>query len=173
MIEEITCREATATDSGKLSLLFKTVYIETYGTEGVSDEFANFTAKQFSTERLETLVTERPGSLIVAEYKGNLVGAAETCPEKKCPVGNITGPELSKLYVLARFCGRGAGQALLHHAENALRKANHPLIWLWTLETNARAIRFYEKHAYRDIGSAAFQMERNSYINRVMVKHLG
>jgi hypothetical protein len=38
----VLTRKATVADSKKLSILYKTVYIQTYGTDGVSDEFANF-----------------------------------------------------------------------------------------------------------------------------------
>lgn len=48
MNAEILTRKATLSDSKKLSILYKTVYIQTYGTEGVSDEFANFITDKFS-----------------------------------------------------------------------------------------------------------------------------
>lgn len=38
-------------------------------------------------------------------------------------------------------------------------------MWLWVLETNDRATKFYEKHGYETIGNAAFQMETNPYDN--------
>ncbi|MBK6819108.1 MAG: hypothetical protein IPG85_05695 [Bacteroidetes bacterium] len=58
-------------------LTFKTVYIQTYGINGVSDEFANFITKQFSVERLRSLIEMNPDTIIVADYIGNLVGVVE------------------------------------------------------------------------------------------------
>ncbi len=165
-------RNAIITDSKKLSVLFKQVYIQTYGTEGVSDEFANFITIQFSVERLEKLIEEHPENLIVAEYKGNLVGVVELEFDKKCPVNDIIGPELNKLYILEWFCNRGIGNELMNQAERLLKQKNQKLFWLWVLESNERAIRFYEKQNFHWIGNAPFQMEKNVYQNKVMVKYL-
>ena len=172
MHHEITCRPATASDVVKLSVLYQQVYIQTYGTEGVSDEFANFITKQFAPERLLDIIINNPGNIIVATYRENLVGVAEIEFDKKCPVGNILAPELNKLYILEWFCGKGVGRMLLNEAEKLVLSRGMRQLWLWVLSTNERAVSFYEKHSYETIGTAFFQMEVNRYENRVMVKQL-
>lgn len=171
MEKKLNYRNAEISDSKKLSILFKQVYIQTYGTEGVSDEFANFITKQFSVERLEKLITEQRENLIVAEYNNNLVGAVEIEFNKACPVNHIIGPELNKLYILEWFCGKGIGENLLKYAEKIILEKGQNLFWLWVLESNQRAINFYTKHQYKVIGNASFQMEKNSYMNKVMIKY--
>jgi ribosomal protein S18 acetylase RimI-like enzyme len=170
--DTIIYRKAQLSDSKKLSILYKAVYIQTYGIEGVSDEFANFITKQFAVDRLEQLMKQQPDNLIVAEYKGNLVGVAEVEMDKKSPVGDIVAPELNKLYILDWFCGKGVGTGLLKHAEDMVRAKGISQIWLWVLVSNDRAISFYKKHGYKTIGNAPFQMEVNRYDNYVMVKEL-
>lgn len=172
MEEKITYRKATVADAVKLSVLYKQVYIQTYGYEGVSDEFANFVTRQFSVERLQDLIINQPDNLIVAVYKNNLVGVAEIEMDKKCPVGNTIAPELNKLYILEWFCGKGIGFNLLAEAEKVVRSKGINQMWLWVLETNERAISFYKKQGYRIIGKASFQMEVNTYENFVMLKEL-
>jgi hypothetical protein len=108
--EDISYRKATLSDAKKLSILYKQVYIQTYGTEGVSDEFANFITTQFAVERLESIIHEQPDSILVAAYKNNLVGVAEIEYDKQTPVGGLVGPELNKLYILEWFCGTGIGR---------------------------------------------------------------
>lgn len=169
---EIIYRPALATDVLKLSILYKTVYIQTYGTEGVSDEFANFIMKQFAPERLAQIIADDPDRITVAEYKHNLVGVAELEFEKTSPVGNIVAPELNKLYILDWFCGQGIGHGLLNKAEEIVHSKGIREIWLWVLSSNTRAVSFYERQQYRTIGKAWFQMEQNRYENDVMVKRL-
>ena len=156
----------------KLSILYKTVYIQTYGTEGVSDEFANFIVRQFAVDRLRSILELQPGNIIVASYKNNLVGVAEIEFNKRCPVGNLVAPELNKLYILDWFCGKGIGYNLMRLAEARVRQQGERQMWLWVLETNRRAVDFYHRQGYRDIGKASFQMEVNSYMNDVMIKQL-
>ncbi len=172
MNEDIIYRPAILADAKKLSILYKQVYIQTYGTEGVSDEFANFITVQFAIERLEHIIQAQPGSIIVAAYKGNLVGVAEIEMDKHCPVGNIIAPELNKLYILEWFCGKGIGYRLLQEAETFVRSKGVKEIWLWVLDSNTRAISFYERQQYKTIGKASFQMETNLYENFVMLKQL-
>jgi len=172
MMHDISYRKAIPADAKKLSVLYQQVYIQTYGKEGVSDEFANFITVQFSVDRLAAVLLDRPGSMIVAEYKGNLVGVAEVLWNKQAPVGNITGPELSKLYILEWFCGKGIGYGLLQAVERAVSDQGHKLMWLWVLASNDRAVAFYERQQYSCIGNASFRMEVNSYDNKVMVKQL-
>jgi diamine N-acetyltransferase len=172
MNQKITYRKADQTDVAKLSILFKTVYIQTYGTEGISDEFANFIIKQFSIERLLNLITNNPDSILVAVHKNNLVGAIEIEFDKKCPINNIVAPELNKLYILEWFCHQGIGEKILELAETIVKSKGNNQMWLWVLETNTRAIKFYQKNNYNWIGKASFQMETNKYDNDVMLKQL-
>jgi ribosomal protein S18 acetylase RimI-like enzyme len=172
MTKAVHYRKANLSDVRKLSVLYKTVYIQTYGREGVSDEFANFITKQFSEERLSSLIQNHPDNLVVAEYSNNLVGVAEIEFDKKSPVGNLFAPELNKLYILDWFCGMGIGNQLLKHCEDIVRMHGQTILWLWVLISNERAISFYQKNGFEWIGNASFQMEVNSYENKVMVKHL-
>lgn len=170
MNEQLIYRNAVPEDAKKLSILYKQVYIQTYGTEGVSDEFANFIVKQFAVEKIEKTIRTQPDTLLVAAYKNNLVGVLELEYNKKCPINNIKATELNKLYILEWFCGKGIGHALLQHAEQLLKSKGQNEMWLWVLESNTRAVAFYERQHYKWIGNAPFQMEVNSYDNKVMHK---
>lgn len=170
--DKITYRIVNEADVNKLSILFKQVYIQTYGIEGVSDEFANFIIKQFSPERLHHLIINNPDKFLVAVYKDNLVGVAEIEFDKKCPINNIVATELNKLYILEWFCGQGIGYNLLTMAENVVKLKGKKEMWLWVLVTNHRAISFYERQNYKWIGNAPFHMEKNTYDNKVMLKQL-
>jgi GNAT superfamily N-acetyltransferase len=172
MQDEIIIRRAVPSDSLRLSVLYKQVYIQTYGTEGVTTEFANFITKQFAVEKIERTIRDHPESISVAEYKDNLVGVVELEFDKKCPVNNIVAPELNKLYILEWFCGKGIGSRLLKEAEQIVRSKGIYQMWLWVYVLNKRAISFYEKEEYQWIGNAFFQMEFNRYENKVMLKKL-
>ncbi len=172
MVKEISFRKALVGDALRLSILYKQVYIQTYGKEGVSTEFANFISKQFAVDRIEEIICNNPNQVMVAVYKDNLVGVAEIEYEKQSPVGNIIAPELSKLYILEWFCGMGVGHGLLKMAEATVKAAGFNKIWLWVYILNQRAISFYERQQYEWIGNAFFQMEVNRYENKVMLKNL-
>jgi ribosomal protein S18 acetylase RimI-like enzyme len=170
MKEAIKYRFAVPEDAGKLSVLFKQVYIHTYGLEGVSDEFANFVNKRFSVAYLENSIRSEPNHIWVATYKNNLIGVAEISEQSMCPIRNIQEAELSKLYVLHHFKGMGVGHTLLQKAEQTLQEKNHDSLWLVVWEENPHAIAFYERQGYQTLGQTPFPMETNTYVNRVMRK---
>jgi ribosomal protein S18 acetylase RimI-like enzyme len=170
-LEQINIRNAAPDDVVKLSILFMQVYIHNYAVEGVSDEYANFLVKQFSAERLESVIINNPNSLIVAEYNNNLIGVAEIGFNRKCPFKGIAAAELDKLYVLERFCGMGIGSMLFRKAEEIIAGQDKNL-WLYVWEYNERAKRFYTKNGFTALGTQAYPMEQNMYYNIVMHKTL-
>ena len=60
----------------------------------------------------------------------------------------VKGPEIEKLYVEPAFQGRGIGAALLAYAVDALGAR-----WLWALEKNEGALRFYARHGFTPTGA--------------------
>ncbi len=59
----------------------------------------------------------------------------------------ITGEEVVELYVDYFFWGQGVGSKLLEFA-----KEEFSVSFLWALEKNIDAIRFYEEHGFHDSG---------------------
>ena len=155
-----------------LSVLFRQVYIETYGIEGITWEFSNFMDEQFSIAKINAAIESDQIELWVATYKDNPIGVLQLLYKKTCPIGDIVGPEINKLYVLRHFYGKDVGKILMQKAEEHLKVLGNKSVWLWVYAENARAINFYKKLKYQDIGIAYFQMEENNYKNVVLQKQL-
>lgn len=56
---------------------------------------------------------------------------------------HIEKNEIVELYVDYFFQGQGVGASLIEYA-----KENYPVTFLWAVEKNTDAIRFYEKHGF-------------------------
>ena len=171
-MNEISFGKAKLSDSLRISVLLKTVYIQTYAVDGITFEFANFITKRFSTENIENIIKENPSRLIIAYQNRNPIGVAEIIYDSTCPIRKIPVPELSKLYVLERFYGKGIGFGLMNEAEKEVRKNGFTEFNLEVYINNARAIAFYERQGYTSIGNVDFPMESNTYENLVMNKIL-
>ncbi|SHI60895.1 GNAT family N-acetyltransferase [Aquimarina spongiae] len=171
-MNEITYGKAKYKDALRISVLLKTVYIQTYAVDGITFEFANFITKRFSTNYIEQVIKENPNQLIVAYQNGNPVGVAEILYHSICPIRKISVPELSKLYVLERFYGKGIGFGLLQEVEKEIQINGYKECNLEVYIHNARAITFYKRQGYVAIGNVDFPMEFNTYENLVMNKVL-
>ena len=68
--------------------------------------------------------------------------------------GNMPGiGEIWAIYLMDEFCGKGYGKKLLDFEVNELKRLGCRQIYLWVLEENGRARRFYEKHGFRFTGT--------------------
>ena len=72
------------------------------------------------------------------------------------------GSEIKHLYVESFFRGQGIGGALLEQAVQA-RGAS----WLWALEKNPDAIRFYERHGFALTGERVLEEDTEEYLLRM------
>ena len=64
----------------------------------------------------------------------------------------IEGNEIVELYVDVFFWNQGIGSALIEHA-----KAHYPVAFLWAIEKNTDAIRFYERHGFHLTDTKKFE----------------
>ncbi len=172
MSKAILIRKAEPEDSLKLSVFLSHVFIQTYDTEGVTQESSIFIKREFSSENIERKIKANPDSFLIAEKDENLRGVAEIDFNTKCPANNIPAAELCKLYVMEKFTGTGIGYSLINESESIVSSKNINHIWLSVYELNSRAILFYERQGYKYIGDILFQMEFNSYINKVLYKEI-
>jgi GNAT superfamily N-acetyltransferase len=70
----------------------------------------------------------------------------------------LKGDELNQLYVAAVARGSGVAVALLNDAEQLLAARGVDTAWLACAIGNDRAARFYEKNAWRRVGTASIQV---------------
>lgn len=56
--------------------------------------------------------------------------------------------EIVSIYCLPEYFGKGFGAPLLQYALQDMRRAGFQSVYLWVLEENLRAQRFYSKHGF-------------------------
>ena len=80
--------------------------------------------------------------------------------------------ELWRFYVDRPWHGRGLAPILMATAMEAARELGGRSIWLGVWERNARAIAFYTKCGFLDIGSQEFVVGTDRQTDRVLVRSL-
>ncbi|HET9137446.1 MAG TPA: GNAT family N-acetyltransferase [Candidatus Kapabacteria bacterium] len=170
---ELTIRPATHSDIPNLTVLGQQVWIATYADEGIRDEFSKYVLEHFTPAKVEKDLDEH--IWFVAESDGHLIGYVTIYIENKTPqcvlelsIGNV--PEIRTLYVLERFLGQGVGFQLMNYAEEYLKQNGFHNVWLDVFSENDRAIRFYKRQGYKQVGSTYFEETGPRYENYVMVK---
>jgi ribosomal protein S18 acetylase RimI-like enzyme len=80
--------------------------------------------------------------------------------------------EIVRFYVDRAWRGTGLAAALMDAAAEEARGRGARSLWLGVWERNPRAIRFYEKCGFRDVGSQDFVLGSDVQRDRVMARHL-
>ena len=85
------------------------------------------------------------GTLVCVD-SGRIVGTSSFCESR---FNQFKGwGEIISIYLLPDYMGRGFGKALFHSVIEELKKMGYRNIFLWVLEKNLRARKFYEKEGF-------------------------
>lgn len=150
----ISIRKARSEDApGILACLREAFeeFRERYTPEAYVDTVLTPLALRERLEKMSIFVAVNSANQIVGTIACNVVGAEE---------GHLRG-----MAVLPSMRGSGIAAKLLSHAEAELRSHKCTRVTLDTTEPLERAMRFYEKHAYRRSGKVSdfFGMRLTEY----------
>ena len=169
----ISVRPATPADALCLGVLSTQVFLDTYAPHGIRPALAAEVLAQHSVAVYEALLADPRVTLFVAECDGHLVGFSQVRDD----VGHALVPEaaaaeLDRLYVHERFTGRGVGRDLLRQAEKTAAARGADTLWLTAWEGNARALAFYPRRGYENLGRTVYTFEGDDYPNHLFAKRV-
>lgn len=171
--EPIAFRPAVAADAPCLGVLSTQVFLDTYATQGVSPSLAREVLEQHAVAVYEEKLAEPGVTVLVAECAGHLVGLSLVIDGAgHALVPTPEAAELHRLYVHERFTGRGVGRELLRHAEKAAAARGADMLWLTAWEGNARALQFYPRCGYDDLGGTIYSFGGQDFPNRLFAKRV-
>ena len=166
-------RPAEPADAPCLGVLSMQVFLETYAPHGIRPDLAREVLQKHSPEATAAALARADQRLIVAERDGHLLGFAHWRPGAAHEgVADDRPAELFRLYVLQRFAGSGLGTRLLRAAEAAAAASGAETMWLTAWAGNTRALAFYPRRGYADVGTTAYVIEGIAYENRLFARSL-
>ena len=109
-----------------------------------------------SVEKRELMWTEilkdQMGGVLVAEDEAKIVGFSSFGPVRDEGENRLLTGEIYSIYVLEDFWNLGIGRTLMENSLAALERDGFGSVKVWVLETNQRAISFYEKFGFKTDG---------------------
>jgi ribosomal protein S18 acetylase RimI-like enzyme len=166
-------RRGVPADAAMLASLAARTFQETFGAQNRAEDMAEHQAQAYGPEQqarelgdpaVITLISEIEGA--PAGYAMVRRGVAPPCVSGHAPV------ELWRFYVDAPFHGRGVAQVQMRAVENAARELGGSVLWLGVWEHNPRAIAFYRKCGFRDVGAQDFWLGSDQQTDRVMMREI-
>jgi len=167
---EWTIREAGSDDAAALALIGAATFLETFAGILDGDAIVGHCDAQHSEAAYRAylaagarawLAEARPGG---APIGFALVGRPDLAAARE---GDI---ELKRIYSLSRFHGSGLGAGLMKQALAAA--SGHDRLLLGVFARNDRALAFYRKQGFADIGVRQFDVGGTLYDDLVLARPL-
>ncbi|MDM8159479.1 hypothetical protein QUH73_06625 [Labilibaculum sp. K2S] len=109
MITDFIIRKAETSDALCIAMFKIQVWLDTYATEGLNDEYAEYLASEITKEKTEAILRNPNKKIFLVEKDMCLIACSQLDYDTSCPVKDITDPELSVLYVSRHFHRQGIG----------------------------------------------------------------
>ncbi len=164
-------RIGTVADAETISALAIQVFLDTYATEGVRPDLAHEAFAEYGQDVFAQRLGQDARVFYLAVQGPGLVGFAEVLRDSApSPIPGVSGSELVRLYVQPQAQGAGVGRTLLQSVERCASQAGAAGVWLTAWEHNARALAFYKRQRYEDIGHTLCVIQGQSFGNRVFFR---
>jgi GNAT superfamily N-acetyltransferase len=168
-----TIRRASPADAAALAILAARTFRDTFGADNRPEDLTLHLAMAYGLEQQSRELADPAMLTLVAESDGALVAFAQL-RRGQAPVC-VTGPapiELWRFYLEAEWHGRGLAQQLMSRVIDAAHDLDAATLWLGVWERNPRAIAFYQKAGYVDVGAHRFVLGADPQTDRILARPL-
>ncbi len=174
--DNITIRRAAPGDENALGAIGAATFMESFCDVLSGPDIVAHSRNQHGPEiyRDYLTATDPRYACWIAEYSetGAPIGYAVNCPAD-LPIEPQDGDvELKRIYVFSRFHGTSAGKQLNALSVAHARSLNAPRLLLGVYAENHRAIAFYQREGFVQIGTRQFQVGNELYDDIIMARTL-
>ncbi len=165
-----TLRAAVAADAEALARFAERTFRDTFGPHNRADDMDDYCRAAFTIERQRAEIEDPDRQVLLLERAGELAAYAMLWagPVPACVTGG-DAVELLHFYVDRAWHGRGLAGELMGATMAAAGRRGARTVFLAVWEHNLRAISFYTKQGFRDVGSRPFQLGSDLQTDRLMV----
>jgi GNAT superfamily N-acetyltransferase len=134
------------------------------------EDMAAHVARAYGPAQQGAELADPAVTTLLAEVNGRLVAYAQVRPGDAPPCVTEAGAiELHRFHVDRPAHGTGLARRLMEAVHGAARGAGATHLWLGVWEFNPRAIAFYTKCGFRDVGSHTFVLGTDHQTDRIML----
>ena len=162
-------RRAEAADARALAAFCARTFRETYEAYNAEADMTLHLRTHFTEEIQHDEILDPDAAMLVAEHEGALAayvkvrrGAAPACVRATRPV------EVQRFYVDRPWQGRGLAYRMMEAARQAGVALGADALWLGVWEQNPRAITFYTRCGFADVGAWTFTLGADVQQDRVL-----
>lgn len=164
-------RHAIQRDATLLARLQEKTFRDTFEATNSPADMAEHCAMHYGTALQEREILDSNLHTLVCEDQGALIGFAQlrwkpspiAC-DAKCPA------EIQRLYIDKDWHGKGIAHQLMQRSITLVQALGADQVWLGVWEKNPRAISFYNKFDFVEVGAHVFMVGSDAQRDIIMSK---
>ena len=166
-----TLRPATAADVDVLCRLGAATFRETYRAISDPGEVDEYADAHFTADKVAAWFA-RPCARTLLAFVDDAPAGYAHLRHAKVPacVADRQAIELSRLYLLATAQGTGLGSAMMGAVLAQAAELEAQTVWLGAYDRNAKALAFYARHGFAQVGTHEFEFGGRLYADPVLTR---
>lgn len=153
----LSVRRGVAGDEGTLAALAERTFRDAYAAENEPAFVDAYVRDHFQPNLLAAELADPAVTFLLVEDEGTIVGYSLIHSDQTHPAVAAKRPiQLARIYVDRTHIGSGIGSRLIERCLAEAAAQAHDVVWLGVWERNQRAIAFYERWAFRQVGEMQF-----------------
>jgi len=170
IVHEFRLRRGQATDAAQLAAFAARTFTDAFAAANRPEDIAAYLptaygigqqASELANPEIITLILDHGAT--IAAYAQVRLSVAPQCVDSAAPA------ELWRFYVDQPWHGRGLAARLMAAVHEAAAELGGRTLWLGVWEKNERAIAFYKKCGFRDVGQHDFWVGADRQTDRIML----
>lgn len=164
-------REATRSDASELSRIAEKVFRATFGSANTAEDMRLHCETNYSERNQAAEISDPNMCTLLSEDGGNLIAFAQIrWGHAPAVVTGRSPAEIYRLYVVDEWHGKGFAQRLMDASLAKMKQHGSDIAWLGVWERNPRAITFYSKCGFVEVGAHDFLLGADLQRDIVMVR---
>jgi ribosomal protein S18 acetylase RimI-like enzyme len=171
--EQLTIRCAVEADAPALSELALRTFMDAFAGDSDPHDLALHTARAYGLPQQSAEIAHPGITTLLAEADGRPAAYAQIRRgQPPSCVPDADAVEIARFYVDQAWHGRGVAQRLMDAALIQAREMGARTVWLMVYEHNQRALAFYARQGFREVGRHGFLFGNTLELDRVLVREL-
>ena len=164
-------RRAVPNDSKNLAALAEETFRNTFGSMNTAVNM-NIHCRMSYSEAIQLgEIVDPQMTTLVCEDGDDLIAFAQLCWSKAPSwVPAMNPSEIQRIYVAKPWHGKGIAQDLMAVCLKEMVNRESDVVWLGVWERNPRAIAFYKKNGFTEVGSHIFPLGTDPQRDIIMVR---
>ncbi|MBC7947782.1 MAG: GNAT family N-acetyltransferase [Chitinophagaceae bacterium] len=168
-MNDFEIRRVAVNECEELQKISRQTFLETFSAGNTKADMRKYLDEGLSKENLTAELHNPESEFYFAVISDLVIGYLKlNFGRSQTELQDDRALEIERIYVVNEFHGKVVGQRLYEKAMEIARQRNATYVWLGVWEENPRAIKFYKKNGFLELGKHIFKLGNSEQIDIMM-----